>query len=386
MFVAAYIGSPVFGGAEKGQMLLLSELQRRGHRAKFYLKSRQLVPHVEPYAIESEVLRLGGDVVFTDALRFAAALRRDRPDALLIGTFQKMWLGGMGAHLAGVPRVVAKMLLSTDIPNRWKYRVALRNWIDISVLNTETIRAPYLAAVPGLEPARVVTIYDSISVPEPRCTPGELRRSLGLPPEAQVFGAVARLAEQKRFDRLVRALAVLPHHVHCILAGEGGEQEPLASLSAELGVRSRLHLLGFRSDVADVLDALDVFVVSSDLEGMSNAMLEALSVGLPVISTPVSGAAEALDPLTDGVAPGEIVDFGYEAIAAALARLLADPERRRLMGEAAIQRSRERFSLGRMLDQWETVLFGDPAALGSHALSLNAGLPGTETQLRDDVH
>jgi glycosyltransferase involved in cell wall biosynthesis len=386
VYVAVYSGAPLFGGAEKWQMILLAELQRRGHRAKLYVKSRALLPHAAAYGVEAEVLRLGGDVVFTDALRFSLALRRDRPDALLIGTFQKMWLGGMAAKWARVPRAVARMVLSTDLATRAKYRLALRRWIDLSVLNADQYRLPFLAAVPGLDPVRVVTIYDGVEVPERTAPPGAVRRLLGLPPEAQVFGAVARLAEQKRFDRVVRALAALPEHVHCILAGEGGEQSRLESLAEELGVRGRLHLLGFRSDVADVLDALDVFVVSSDLEGMSNAMLEALSVGLPVISTPVSGAAEALDPLPEGVAPGEIVDFSGEAIAAALARLLGDPERRRLMAEAAIRRSRERFSLERMVDQWETVLFGDPITVGSHAFALNAGLPGTETRLRDDVH
>jgi glycosyltransferase involved in cell wall biosynthesis len=171
------------------------------------------------------------------------------------------------------------------------------------------------------------------------------------------MGAVARLDTQKRLDRLLRAAARLPG-VHCIVAGDGEEREALAALAAELGLAGRVHLLGHRDDPGDVLAAMDVFVVSSDREGLSSSMLEALACGLPVVSTPVSGADDALEPLADGSAPGEIVGFSENAIAAAVGALLADPIRRREMGQAARRRVAERFGMEPMLDAWETLLAG----------------------------
>jgi glycosyltransferase involved in cell wall biosynthesis len=93
---------------------------------------------------------------------------------------------------------------------------------------------------------------------------------------------------------------------------------------------------------------------------MSNAMLEALVAGVPVLSTPVSGAAEALEPLADGRVPGEVVDASEEALAARLRALLADPAALAAMGAAARARARERFAWTDALERWERVLAAAP--------------------------
>jgi len=95
-------------------------------------------------------------------------------------------------------------------------------------------------------------------------------------------------------------------------------------------------------------------------EGMANAMLEAMAFGIPIVSTQVSGADEALEPEADGGAPGEIVESSVDDLAAALRRLLADGDARRSMGEAGRRRVAERFSYERMLDRWEALLAGGP--------------------------
>src|SRR6185436_7512571 len=96
--------------------------------------------------------------------------------------------------------------------------------------------------------------------------------------------------------------------VRCLIAGDGPEREPLERLANELGIGARVTWLGHREVVGDVLDALDVFVVTSRVEGMSNAMLEALAAGVPVVSTRVSGAAEALAARAGRRAPGVLVE------------------------------------------------------------------------------
>lgn len=150
--------------------------------------------------------------------------------------------------------------------------------------------------------------------------------------------------------------AALPEAVHCIIAGEGCELDSLRRLAIELGIAPRLHLPGFRSDVSAILDALDVFVLSSDFEGMANAMLEAMAAGMPIVSTRVSGAEEALfaEP-GGGDPPGVIVGFEPSDLAAECERLLSDPSLRHRMGQAGIQRIRESFSFDRMMDEWELI-------------------------------
>ncbi len=149
-------------------------------------------------------------------------LRRERPDALVLTTFKKVFLAGMGARLAGVPRVVQRIVLSTDVPRGARYRLALRRFVDVIALNAGVMRPAFLAADPELDPTRVRTLYDGVRVPARSGEAGAVRRALGLPAGARTVGAVARLAKQKRFERLLGAVALLPADVHCVLAGEGG--------------------------------------------------------------------------------------------------------------------------------------------------------------------
>ncbi|HEU0077147.1 MAG TPA: glycosyltransferase [Longimicrobiaceae bacterium] len=356
MYVLAHNGSSILGGGELGTTHLLAGLQERGHRVKMLCRDAAMAERIGGYGIPTGVAHVGGDAMLPDALRFAAALRRERPDALVLTTFKKVFLAGMGARLAGVPRVVQRIVLSTDVPRGARYRLALRRFVDVIALNAGVMRPAFLAADPELDPTRVRVVYDGVRVPPRSGEPGGVRRALGLPAGARTVGAVARLAKQKRFERLLGAVALLPADVHCVLAGEGDERAALEALAAELGIAGRVHFLGFRADVGDVLDALDVHVVCSDREGMANAMLEAMSAGVPVVSTPVSGAEEALEPLPGGRRPGLVVAPRPAEIAAALVRMLDDPARLAEMSAAARERVEERFSFEGFLDRWERLL------------------------------
>ncbi len=174
-----------------------------------------------------------------------------------------------------------------------------------------------------------------------------------------MIGGVGRLVEQKRFDRLIHAFALLGRDERLVLAGDGPLRTMLEAVARELGVQDRVHFLGHRMDVPEVMAALDLLVISSDRESMANVMLEAMAVGVPVVSTPVSGAREAL-----GEAAGAVVEPTPAALAACAARLLADPALQR-MGEAGRERVATYFSRERMVDEWE------------RALARTAGLDGS---------
>ncbi len=360
MRIAAHNGAHVWGGAERGTSLILAGLRERGHEVFLYCNDPSVAREAERLGVPTAILPLGGDVAVHDAVRFARELRRSPSDVLLLGTFKKLWLGALAGRLAGVPRVVARIGLETDTPRNLKYRLVMRHWIDAIVLKADDVRARYEAALPDLPAGRLVTIYGGIAPRLRLHAPRAVRRELDLPEGAIVAGSVGRLVDQKRYDRFVRALALLPEGVHGVLAGAGAERPALEALAEEAGVARRLRFLGHREDVGDVLDALDVFVVSSDREMLSFAMLEALAAGVPVVSTPVSGAREALEVGPGGDAPGEVVHFSAGALAAAVGRLASDPGLRARMGRAAEARARERFGFERMLDAWERILAGGP--------------------------
>jgi len=105
-----------------------------------------------------------------------------------------------------------------------------------------------------------------------------------------------------------------------------------------------------------VFAALDVFVVTSESEGLSNSMLEAMSYGLPVVSTDVSGAEDALSPEEGGLGAGIVTGFEPQSIADAIASLKRDAATRGLMSRIARGRAVSRFSPEQMLSAWEEFL------------------------------
>jgi glycosyltransferase involved in cell wall biosynthesis len=354
LHVTAHNGASILGGGEIWTALLLAGLQRRGHRVEMLCRDAGMAARIREFGVPAEVQHVGGSVAAHDALRLARRLRRSRPDALLLTSFKKLVLAGMGARLAGVPFVVQRIVLSTDHGGRGaQYRFALRNLVDAVVLNAESMRPAFLGHAPGLDASRLLTIHDGVTRPPLQRPPGSLRAELGIPATAQVVGSVTRLAEQKRLDRLLDAVTSLPG-VHCLLAGEGPLEAELRARADRLGIAGRTHFTGFRRDIGDVLAALDVFVICSSKEGMANAMLEAMAAGVPVVSTPVSGAAEALGVGVD--AAGVIIDEQAAGLPSVLKRLLDDAAARDSLGRRAASRASAEFGFDGMLDRWEALL------------------------------
>jgi glycosyltransferase involved in cell wall biosynthesis len=357
MRIVAHNGARIWGGAERATVLLLRGLADRGHDVMLLCNTALVAEHAIALGVPAQICVIAGDLSLHHAFRLSRVLRKLEPDAFIVGTFKKLFIATLGARFARVPRTVARVGLETDTPRSWKYRFALRRWTDGVAVNARRMAKPFID-LPGFDGSKVRVIWNGVRTPRPRHDPGAVRRELGLADKAFVIGTVGRLAKQKRIDRLIDAAALLPD-VHCVVAGDGTRRKALEERMYQKGVAGRIHFLGERDDTADVIDALDVFVVSSDTEGLSNAMLEAMSRGRPVVSTPVSGAEDALGADSNEPPAGVITEFSPESLAGAIAQLRDDRARVAVLGDSARSRAQTRFSLDRMLDSWEEFL-ADP--------------------------
>lgn len=274
--------------------------------------------------------------------RLAGMLRRIRPDVI---------------HARGAGCWSDTVLASTMLPSArvvlgfhgWDAAGSLSRSVRVAAGIARRTGAAFLAVSVGLRArlaAEIAVPADEIEVlthgvdtrrfhPLSMDQRAQLRRSLGFAEWDVVIGTVASLTPIKRHDLLLRALAKISRdnpRVQLILLGEGPERANLEALAQQLGIQARVRFLGYRSDVENVLPALDVYACTSDSEGRSNALLEGLATGLPVVSTDVGDHAAVLD----GDSAGLIVPTGdTAALAAALRRLTDDQPLRQSMSANA---------------------------------------------------
>jgi glycosyltransferase involved in cell wall biosynthesis len=138
--------------------------------------------------------------------------------------------------------------------------------------------------------------------------------------------------------------------VRLIIAGTGPLKEPLNELAGQLGIQHKIRLLGARTDIPEVLNALDLFVLPSLSEGMPNAVLEAMACGLPVVATEVGGVSEVVEHGVTGLlVPSE----DEEALASRLEELVCSETKRQMLGKNARERALACFSLDKMVRAYE---------------------------------
>jgi glycosyltransferase involved in cell wall biosynthesis len=193
------------------------------------------------------------------------------------------------------------------------------------------------------------------------------RDSARAPGDPVVIGCIARLDPLKGQDTLVEALAILAARTdvpawRCLVAGDGRELARLEQMRARLGLEDRLVYVGHTAEPERFLRRVDLFVNASTVEGMPNAVLEAMSSGLPVVATAVGGTCEVV---AEGETGRLVPARDPAALADALADLLRDGARRLAMGRAGRARVDRLFSLDAMVRATEALLHD--AGLGSRA-------------------
>ena len=229
---------------------------------------------------------------------------------------------------------------------------------DCVLVNAEAVKDWLIGE--GYDRSKIVVIRNGVDLtrfsgaPDPQ----GIRRELGLPPGTPLVAVVSRLTRLKGLENFLEAATVLKlshPDARFLIIGETAPSdtaylEVLNRLAAELGVADRVTFTGIRADVPALLSSVDVSVMPSLNEALSNVLLESMAAGAPTVATRVGGTPEALVDDVTGllVAPGD-----SRALAAAIARLLDDRCLAARLGQAARQVIEDRFSVDRMVKSTE---------------------------------
>ena len=365
---------PVLGGTEVEAQRVSEELQKRGHRPRIVCGGGDPMPAVSEWVDPCGLrVRIYGhsqskrwrDIVY--ALGVAWTLFRERNDydvAYFLMSGLYLATGVPVARLLGKPIVMkfSGSSLVVRMKDTFLGRLELkflRLWAKrILVLNPDMTKE---ALEVGLEPTMirwmpnpVDTDYFQPSSPEGRA---RIREEFQVGRESPLAVFVGRLDTPKDLPCLIRSFVQVVSQIPdamLVLVGEGPMRDELRQLVSSLGLDGNVIFTGRLNSegVLKWLQAGDVFVLTSSLEGLPCSLLEAMSVGLPPLVSNISGNTQIVEAEVNGT----VAELGNEAsIASGLIRLLSDPEARRRMGAVSRRRILEQFSTSKVADCYESL-------------------------------
>jgi glycosyltransferase involved in cell wall biosynthesis len=296
--------------------------------------------------------------------RLSSTMRRLEPSIVHFFLPEPYLIGAPIALLRRVPICLMSRrglnLYQRNWPGAGAIERRLHPQMTAVLANSRRVVADLVAE--GCAPARVGLIYNGVAITglEPGMDREATRASLGLAPDDLVAIVVANLIPYKGHADILHALAGelarLPPNLKVVCIGrDEGARAGLEDLRARLGLDGRVHFLGVRNDVPALLAAADMSILASHEEGFSNAVIEAMAAGLPMVVSDVGGNAEAiLDGETGLVVPSK----APAELGVAIRRLAGDDVLRRRFGAAARDRARDEFSLSACIDRYDALYRG----------------------------
>ena len=359
-------------------VLLIPTLDRSGAEKQFTLLATRLPkdefdvsaialtrggPYADELAAAGIPLTVIGKRAKVDPFSFARLrleLKRLQPQILHSWLFAANSYGRLCAGI--VPH--AKIVVSERCVDRWKAGWQL--WLDRRLIaRTDRLVGNSPSVVEfyhelGVPAEKLACIPNGIEIPT-LCVAGEgpnresMLRDLDLPNDAFIAGYIGRLAKQKRVEDLIWAVETLRQirpKLFLVIVGDGPERTRLENFARDIGCMQHVRFLGHRDDATHWLSIFDVFCLASSFEGMSNSLMEAMSVGKPVIASDIPANRELVVQSETGFLPKLADTVGFMQF---LRRLIDEPGLGVKLGRAGRERIQQSFSVSRMVDAYAEI-------------------------------
>jgi glycosyltransferase involved in cell wall biosynthesis len=352
--------STAVGGQESAVILHAEGLVKRGHDLRLILE-----PH-SPIAQMAVDKRLPVTLLSMRKSRYPQAIAsmrglmaRDRPAILQVNSSRDSWIGAIAVRLVHPrPKLLRIRHISAPLNRNVMTRLLYRRLFDMVVVTGGDKTKRELVERDGLAADRVAAFPIGLDVDyfRPAAPDHDLRLEFDLSKGHLLVGLISYLRSYKGHDYFIeaaRTIAAQRDDVTFVIVGEGPDERSIRSRIEELRLSSRIRMLGFRQDLLNVFRSLDVFVIPS-VEGdtIPQVLMQALAIGLPVVSTTVGSIP---DVVTDGETGFVVPPRDAGALAERIMRLLDDATLRTTLGEHGRTLVQRCYSLERMLERMEGV-------------------------------
>ncbi|EMR4172105.1 glycosyltransferase [Achromobacter xylosoxidans] len=339
-----------FGGQEHRVLKEMRGMRDRGHHMEAICQPGSGLSHrLTDEGFKVYTLPMDGPVNYVRSLyRIRRLLAAGRYDVINTHSRRDTVIAAAAARLAGTPLIVRTRHLAKPPGSLWSYTGLPHKVIAISEYVTRQLLAR------GVRPGDLDTVFTAVA-PFAPATQSTLRAELHIKGDALVVGCVGHLRPQKGHRLLLTAIAPLltgRADNHLVAAGEGSELESLKEQARALGCEGRVHFLGRRNDIENVLCGCDIFALATEFEALGTSFIEAAASGLPVVATSVGGVPEVVKHGQTGL----LVPYGdVHQLRDAIGVLMADRALRERMGKAgeAYIRGESKFTIGGMSERVE---------------------------------
>jgi glycosyltransferase involved in cell wall biosynthesis len=343
------IQSDIWRGGEKWMVNAASGLAGKGHQVSCIGKENAVwLQKAASRGLEVLELPIHADFDPFIICRLYHKFKRERIDLLCCNFEKDVRLGGIAARLSGVPCIFVRKGLSL-IYEKLRYKLAYRYIVDKIITPAHFIKRNF-RKFSWIDQDNIHVIHNGVEIPDTGAFSKEkLRRIAGIPDECKVILGAGSLHPQKGFQYLIEAFKILhqsENTTHLVITG-GGDPKPYQDISQVCGISGFVHFTGHRDDVRELMYGADIFVLSSIDEGLPNVVLEAMSVGTPVVATLAGGTDEIV---IDGVNGFTVPVMDSLKIAEKVKILLENQSLRKQFGAAGVSRVLRDFTMETMVD------------------------------------